>query len=114
MRDIRLHTSLFILISLTLGKIALTKDPWINSYIESPREINYDYLDIILYILWLIGPPLFFLYEYIYIFGKDPSNRLDKAQVDDLKYTQELGSKIWTALSVCFGVLLLVKYGLKL
>lgn len=112
--NIYFHIFLFLLICFTLWKFTLAKYPCMESDTESERPgVCYDYLDIILYISWLIGPPMFFLFEYVYLFGKNPLNRLDKEQVDDLKYTQELGSKIWTALSICFGILLYVRYGFK-
>jgi hypothetical protein len=105
---------LFFLICFTLWKFTLVDHQWFESDKESDNPgICYDYADITLYILWLIGPPLFFLCEYVYFFGKNPLNRFDPDQVNDLKYTQELGSKIWTALSICFSILLYIRYGFK-
>lgn len=65
--------------------------------------------DYILYVFWLMAPPSYFLWEYI---AKFP-HKLDSNQMADFKYTQDLASKIWAALLIAFGILLLAKYGIK-
>ncbi len=89
---------------------------WICKIYKTPegKEIHYDFMNVVLYGLWLIGPPLFFLIEYVFIFGKNEANRMDTIQIEDIKYCQDLGSKIWGGISVFLGILLLIKYGIKL
>ena len=74
--------------------------------------LKYDFLDVVFYGLWIIGPPLWFLYEYVNLFGKNPAYRLDTNQRDDMKYCQDLASKIWAAVAVFLSILLSIKYGL--
>ena len=77
------------------------------------KNISYDFFDLIMYGTWLIGPPLFFLIEYVYIFGGDEKRRLDSDQVTDLKYCHDLASKIWAGVGVFLGIMLLIRYGIK-
>ena len=82
--------------------------------IIDPREfresnnkiILFDYL---LYAFWTIIPPSYFLWEYLRIFPY----KLDPSQLADIKYTQELSSKIWAALLFIFGIILYCKYGFR-
>ena len=105
---------LTILILATSLKFSFKSLIWFPSTTEATTKIFYDYIDLIIYGLWIIVPPLFFLFEYVYLFGKDEKNRLDPIQREDLKYCQDLGSKIWAAIAVFFSILLFVKYGIKL
>jgi hypothetical protein len=66
-------------------------------------------VDIFVYSCWAIGVPAFFFFEYIKIFPY----KLDSNQLADLKYTQELASKIWAALLLIFAFFLLIKYNVK-
>ena len=102
---------LFLLFS--VSKLLMIKSLWWDSKIKSPNEINYDVADVLIYSLWLIGPPVFFLVEYVFLFGRNRGNRLKSSHVDDLKYRQDLASKIWAAIVVCFTALLYLKYGWK-
>ena len=77
------------------------------------KEISYDFFNLIMYGCWLIGPPLFFLIEYTFIFGKDENRRMDPIQVADLKYCHDLASKVWAGVGVFLSMMLLVKYGIK-
>ena len=46
---------------------------------------------------WTLLPPIWFWYEYFFIFSKAyPS--ADKDKLDTFKYEQDLSSKIWLAL----------------
>ena len=67
------------------------------------------YFDLISYCTWTIIPPIWFLFEYVWVFPK--AAKLDPAQLADLKYTQELASKIWGGLVVLITALLYLKYG---
>ena len=109
-----LITTLIILL-LTILKLnsSLTFFPR-ELLVDGKPPIKYDLFDILLYGGWLIGPPLFFLIEYVFIFGKDESRRLDDKQVADLKYCHELAGKIWAGVSVFLGILLLTKHNIKL
>lgn len=77
------------------------------------KETTYDLMDLFLYGCWLIGPPLIFLIEYVFIFGRDEKRRLNTKQVADLKYCHELASKVWAGVSVFLSIILLTKYGIK-
>lgn len=76
---------------------------------EVTKETKIILLDYFLYTLWTIVPPSYFLWEYLKLFPY----KLDSGQVADIKYTQELSSKIWAALLFAFGILLYSKYGVK-
>jgi|ERR1043165_2258656 hypothetical protein len=69
----------------------------------------YDGFDLILYGLWVIVPPAFFMWEYAFKF--DDAYKLSGKHLEDFKHSQELASKIWAAISVFFAILLFVKYG---
>ncbi len=114
-KRLKFWITLACLIAITITKFC-TNYTVLDSGIESTSSLknHYDYLDLVFYGLWLVGPPLFFLYEYVFYFGKDPSYRLDSAQTADIKYCHDLGSKIWGGLAVFLSILLLVKYGIKL
>ena len=81
--------------------------------VDKTQTVHYDLFDLLLYGLWLIGPPVLFLVEYVYIFGRVESRRLDEKQVADLKYCQELAGKIWAGVSVFLGIILLIRHGIK-
>lgn len=89
---------------------------WCSRQFKLPdrNPVRYDVIDVFIYGAWLIGPPVFFLYEYVFLFGKDPARRMDPKQVEDLKYCQELATKIWAGIGVFLSALLLIKYGIKL
>lgn len=82
--------------------------------LEPNNPIHYDLFDLLLYGIWLIGPPVVFLVEYTYIFGEDDSRRMNEKEVADLKYCHELAGKIWAGVSVFLGIVLLIRYGIKL
>jgi hypothetical protein len=75
---------------------------------------SFDLVDILLYGVWVILPPLVFLIEYVFLFGRNEQNRLDLSQITDIKYCHELASKIWAGVGVFLGIALLIKYGIKL
>lgn len=102
---------LFLLFSFL--KLAIFKTLWWDSELCAPKQISYDLADGLIYFFWLVGPPVFFLIEYVFLFGKNRENRLNSRHVDDLKYCQDLASKIWAAIVVCFSALLYLKYGIK-
>lgn len=67
--------------------------------------------DAIIYGLWLIVPPVWFLAEYIWIFPE--KYKFDDDQLTDFKYVQSLASKFWAAVLILFGIILYYKYGGK-
>jgi hypothetical protein len=81
---------------------------------ESHKSVLYDLFDLILYGCWLIIPPVFFLIEYVFIFDKDETRRMDEDQLSDMKYVQDLASKVWAAVGVFFSIMLLLKYGIRI
>jgi hypothetical protein len=103
----------FLGLFLTLLKLAVLQNHWYDSERESQNQICYDIYDIIIYFFWLLAPPICFLYEYIFLFGKNEANRLNSDQITDLKYCQELASKTWAAVVICLSFLLYVRYGYK-
>lgn len=109
------HPFFLVIVSLILLvcllKLTVFEGPWVDSEKKSQYLGNYDIVDISIYFFWLVMPPIFFLFEYIFLFGKTESNRLNSNQITDFKYCQELGSKIWAAVVVCFSILLYVRYG---
>jgi hypothetical protein len=104
---------LFILLSI-LQFLHMTPFSSPSSHLVNKCEpgIFFDRIDIFLYGLWIIGPPLFFLFEYAYIFEPDAKNK--EAQFEEFKYSQELASKIWAALAVLFSIILKNMYGINL
>jgi len=107
------QTIVILVLIFSLYKLTIGDYNWFDSGKMSEKCINYDIMDISIYFFWLVMPPIFFLIEYIFLFGKDKSNRLNSSQIDDLKYCQELGTKIWAAVVICFSILLYVRYGFK-
>jgi hypothetical protein len=66
-------------------------------------------IDCYIYGTWLIFPPLWFLYEYVWEF--DDYLKLEPKSHSDFKFTQELASKFWAALLILFGLIIYIKYG---
>lgn len=64
--------------------------------------------DFLIYAFWVMVPPLYFLVEYIHIFPD--SCKIDKDVLDDFKYTQELGSKVWAGFIVILTTIVYAKY----
>src|SRR4051812_16852760 len=88
--------SVMILLILTILKYASNLNFIRASYeISKDKKVEYDIFNVILYGAWVIVPPLIFLIEYVFIFGKDESRRLDRDQCADIKYCHDLASKIW-------------------
>lgn len=104
---------LLVILLFSFFKLAFIETRWLDSEKDSINHICYNILDLIIYFFWLLTPPIFFLIEYVCCFGKNESNRLNSDQVTDIKYCQELGSKIWAAVVVCFSLLMYVRYGFK-
>jgi hypothetical protein len=63
------------------------------------------------YAAWVIVPPTWFLFEYVWIFPDDA--KMDPNKAADMKYTQELAGKIWAALVVLIGAGLYLVYPLR-
>ncbi|SDF14843.1 hypothetical protein SAMN05216464_113120 [Mucilaginibacter pineti] len=104
-------TFLWIVISLLIGSVLFIYHGVNFSTAKEGKPASYDTWDMIIYGIWIIGPPCFFLIEYTYIFGADDKNRMNSAQRDDIKYCQDLGAKIWAAVAVFLSILLTIKYG---
>ena len=47
-------------------------------------------------VAWTLGPPIWFWYEYIFLF-RDVYPNQDKDKLESLKSQQDLSSKIWIA-----------------
>jgi hypothetical protein len=54
-----------------------------------------------LYAIWVLGPPIWFFFEYFYLFRQHGK----PGCIDTFKYGQELASRIWLALVAVLGVL---------
>ncbi|WP_035644161.1 hypothetical protein [Flavobacterium sp. ASV13] len=76
--------------------------------IEGCKEVHYKIFDVIAYCAWTIGPPVWFMFEYVWLFPK--KYKFDSDQLNDLKYVHELGSKVWAAFVICITVILYIKY----
>lgn len=63
------------------------------------------------YSVWTLFPPSFTLYEYVWLFPD--KYKLNTNQLTDMKYTHELAGKIWAAVLIVMGVLILVKFHIK-
>jgi hypothetical protein len=64
--------------------------------------------DFIIYAVWALATPAWFLLEYNWIF---PDHLKFNASVNaDFKYTQELSNKFWIALLVIFSSILYTQY----
>jgi hypothetical protein len=75
-------------------------------------KLKLPYFHGIIYAGWVIGPPIWFFYEYVWHF---PAKlKMSSKHRDELKLTQELASKVWAALIIIFGAILYLKYGQKL
>jgi hypothetical protein len=66
----------------------------------------------IIYSAWVVIPPVWFLYEYAYVFADE--YKFDADLLADLKYKQELAGKIWAGLMVLITALIYFRYGLKI
>lgn len=75
---------------------------------EECKEPHYEIFDVIAYCAWTIGPPVWFMFEYVWLFPK--KYKFDSDQLNDLKYVHELGSKVWAAFVICITVILYIKY----
>lgn len=76
------------------------------------KKIKLPYLHGIIYAGWVIGPPIWFFYEYVWHF---PAKlKMSPKHSDELKLTQEFASKVWAALIIIFGAIFYLKYGHKL
>jgi len=110
---------IMLLLLLLFGTILkfCTNTVWISipqTYFSSAeKHVNFDFANLIIYGIWLVGPPLLFLIEYTFMFGKAEKNRMDPIQCADIKYCHDLASKIWAGVSVFLSVILALKYGLK-
>jgi hypothetical protein len=89
---------------LGFASLSLTKD------VAAMPRVNV--LDLVIYGVWTIVPPAWFLVEYSLLFPKE--RKLDPNQTADLKYTQELAGKFWAGVLLILGALLFLKYGQKL
>jgi hypothetical protein len=108
--------SVLTLLLLTVIKIC-SNPVWIavpSNFVSPENHAKYDFLNIILYGIWVVGPPVIFLIEYTMIFGRNEDNRMNPRQCEDLKYCHELAGKIWAGVGVFLSVILLIKYGIKL
>jgi hypothetical protein len=89
---------------LGFASLSLTKN------VAASSRVNV--LDLLIYGVWTVIPPAWFLYEYSIVFPQD--RKLDANQTADLKYTQELAGKFWAGVLLILGALLFLKYGQKL
>ena len=53
-------------------------------------------LQVFVLVAWTLGPPIWFWYEYIFLF-RDVYPNQDKDKLESLKTQQDLSSKIWIA-----------------
>jgi len=62
-----------------------------SAYMLATQRATYPIGSVALGALWVVGVPIFFFLEHVYLFRKygDPS------QYDQFKRLQELGGKIW-------------------
>jgi len=75
-----------------LSGLAYCASAWVvRSYPRDSPHRAYSELSIL---LWLVGPPLFFLAEYS-IIGRRSEERLPS--VERFKYSQDLAAKFWLA-----------------
>ncbi|WP_289665637.1 hypothetical protein [Flavobacterium panacagri] len=107
-------TALIIVLLVSVSKLLFIDAPFFDSLKKAHNGLPYNILDIAIYFIWLLGPPIFLLVEYIFLFGENKANRLSTLQIADLKYCQELGSKVWAAVILCLSIILLIKYDVKL
>jgi hypothetical protein len=64
-----------------------------NSHKDSPTAK-------LLVVSWVLGPPLWFYFEYIVLMGNFGQHRLGlqrPATIEGFKYTQDLSAKLWVA-----------------
>lgn len=67
--------------------------------------------DGVIYAIWIVAPPLWFLFEYVWMF--DDKYKMHSDYNNDVRLVQELASKVWGALFVLFGSVLYLKYAYK-
>jgi len=53
-------------------------------------------LEAIIVVGWLLLPPVYFWYEYFYVYGRT-RNAAARADLESFKYGQDVASKIWIA-----------------
>jgi hypothetical protein len=102
----------FAIISfLTLSEIFTPFDKWVYQVKTEKLTFDLKYIHGLIYGIWLLVPPLWFLYEYVWLF--DDKFKLKSNHQADFKFTQELASKFWASLLILFGLILYMKYGYK-
>jgi hypothetical protein len=72
---------------------------------KQTNETVQNHYSLAFILLWVIGPPLFFLLEYSLV-GRREDNRLP--DIEAFKYTQDLCSKLWLA---AVGILIFLYAG---
>ena len=75
---------------------------------EGCKDIHYNFFDVFAYCAWTIIPPIWFMFEYVWLFPK--RYKFDTHQLNDLKYVHELGNKVWVAFVICITIILYIKY----
>lgn len=75
---------------------------------EGCKKIHYIIFDVLAYCAWTVGPPVWFMFEYVWLFPE--KYKFDTYQLDDLKYVHELGNKVWAAFVICITIILYIKY----
>jgi hypothetical protein len=53
----------------------------------------------IIVVAWILLPPLYFWYEYFFIFDRSDATEAAKLKFEQFKYGQDVSSKIWIAVS---------------
>lgn len=80
-----------------------------NGKLKQPTKISI--WDGVIYAIWIVAPPLWFLGEYVWMF--DDKYKMHSDYNNDMRLVQELASKVWGALFVLFGSILYLKYAYK-
>ena len=99
-------------VALVVGSVVSILTDWAPwGYVDRKAAAHLNVLDIVIYMVWSLAPPIWFFLEYNYIFPDE--RKKDSTAREDLKYTQELGGKMWASLLVVLSVLLLLKYDIN-
>lgn len=85
-----------------------------NGFRLKPQEENLTKIsDLLVFCLWAIGPPLWFLFEYAWVYSTK-NYKINQSYFDDFKYTQGLAANVWIAVFVVNAFILFIKYGKKI
>ena len=72
------------------------------------EKIHIPFIYLLAYAAWVIIPPSWFLFEYVWIFPYE--DKMDTNKAADMRYTQKLAGQIWAGLVLLIGAALFLSF----